>query len=121
MSERLTGCGFDISLQRQEPLPPEDRSLGELLAPGVDYESLAPRVVARRRGHGAGSLLILGDLDTAFPGGKKGVPFDLVGDRARGTGIADMKAGLVTLVAALEALQVADSRPSDTQRGSRRR
>ena len=48
VSERLTGCGFDISLQRQEPLPPEDRWLGELLAPGVGYESLAPTVVARR-------------------------------------------------------------------------
>ena len=104
IGDRLEGSGFDISIEPQPTLPAEDKWLHELLAPGVRTTDLAPTIVARRQGTARASVLLLGDLDTAYPGGSDGVPFKIVDDRAFGTGIADMQGGLVTLIASIEAI-----------------
>lgn len=108
IADRLEESGFEISVEPQPTLPIEDKWLHELLAPGVHTTDLAPTIVARRRGTAKASILLLGDLDTAYPGGSEGVPFKIVDDRAFGTGIADMKGGLVTLIASIEALVAAE-------------
>ena len=74
--------------------------------PGQDPARLADHRVARKKGTGAGRVLILGDMDTAFlPGGPERLPFRVEGDRALGPGIADMKGGLTVAVFAMKALE----------------
>jgi glutamate carboxypeptidase len=54
---------------------------------------------------GPGGTLLLGHLDTVWPVGTLAeMPFRIEGDRARGPGVFDMKAGIAVAVAALEAL-----------------
>jgi len=51
-------------------------------------------------------ILLMGHLDTVFPEGEAARrPFSIVGDRAYGPGVADMKGGLVLLAFVLAALQ----------------
>ncbi|GIG56627.1 glutamate carboxypeptidase [Longispora fulva] len=48
-------------------------------------------------------VLLLGHYDTVWPAGTHdGWPFALAGDRATGPGVADMKAGIVQMLTALE-------------------
>src|SRR5690554_2334220 len=57
-------------------------------------------------------LLLIGHLDTAHPLGTLAArPFRLEGDRAYGSGIYDMKAGLVVIVEALMRLRAAGTSP----------
>ena len=101
---RLEAAGF-----RDNPVARPDTSqlplwLRELMLPGFDYEKIAD--VRRLTLPGAGDpVLILADLDTAFlPGITREFAFTTQGDRASGPGIADMKGGLVVLVAAFSML-----------------
>ena len=49
---------------------------------------------------------LIGHIDTVFPSGTaKARPFKIVGDRATGPGVADMKAGIVTNMFAAKALK----------------
>jgi glutamate carboxypeptidase len=53
-------------------------------------------------------FLLLGHMDTVFPAGTaRQRPFSIRDGRARGPGVCDMKAGLVTVLHAAEALQLA--------------
>jgi glutamate carboxypeptidase len=61
----------------------------------------AGHLVAVHGGTGGKRLLLIGHLDTVL----QGEAFRVVGDRAYGTGIADMKGGNVIVVEALRALQ----------------
>ncbi|CAA9422829.1 MAG: Acetylornithine deacetylase [uncultured Rubrobacteraceae bacterium] len=78
------------------------------------YEN-RPNVAGRRRGLGPGggrSLLLNAHLDTVAPGDRAGWSHDplggeVVGDRLYGRGSCDMKGGLVTHLAALDALEAA--------------
>lgn len=57
-------------------------------------------------GEGEEQILVLGHLDTVWPQGTlKQMPFGIVGDKAFGPGVFDMKAGLVQGIFALHALQ----------------
>lgn len=105
IADELSDIGFTIERAPQPKIDPRMRWLAEVLAPDHPYESLADTVVARRDGSGGDRVLLLGDLDTAFdPGAVERFPFTLSDGRAYGPGVADMKGGLVVMVAALRAL-----------------
>lgn len=99
---------------------PEVDRAGRLLADAVaglgftvermPQEKLGDHVVARKAGRRGKRLLFLGHFDTVFPPGTvEARPFTIVGDRATGPGVYDMKSGLTALVAALHALREVDA------------
>ncbi len=109
VEDALAECGISWERVRGPAPPPEDAWLADLMLPGVAYERVADVHVGRRVGRGS-RVLLLGDLDTAFPAGSTlRFPYRTDGRRAYGPGIADMKGGLVTLVAALWALPPSQS------------
>ncbi len=64
-------------------------------------------VVARKFGSGSKTILLIGHMDTVFDAGTASRrPFQVQGSRAYGPGVADMKAGLVSMVYAAGALLV---------------
>ena len=80
---QLAALGFDA---RFAPLP---AAIGR-----------AGHVVAEHKGTKGKRVLLIGHLDTVFPGGE----FRREGDIAHGAGVADMKGGDVVIIAALRAL-----------------
>jgi glutamate carboxypeptidase len=80
---QFTALGFDA---RFAPLPESIGRAGHLLA--------------EHKGTRGKRLLLIGHLDTVFPGGQ----FRREGDVAHGSGVADMKGGDVVIVTALRAL-----------------
>jgi glutamate carboxypeptidase len=85
-ARELARLGFET---RWVALPPEVKRAGHL--------------VAERRGTKGQRVLLIGHLDTVL----QGEAFRVAGDRAYGTGIADMKGGDVIVVEALRALEEA--------------
>ena len=74
-----------------------------------DGGALGDTLVARRRGRGRARVLLIGHLDTVYPVGWPAAhPFAVEGDTARGPGTADMKAGLLAVLYALDALRAGD-------------
>lgn len=70
-----------------------------------------PRDRARHRG----VQLVLGHCDTVWPERTlEGMPISVEGDRLRGPGVYDMKAGLVQLIFALRALKALGASPALT-------
>lgn len=65
----------------------------------------AGHLLAETNGTKGKRLLLLGHIDTVLHGER----FRRAGDRAYGTGVADMKAGAVVLLFALQALHAADA------------
>jgi glutamate carboxypeptidase len=105
----LEGIGFVWEHRRGFAVAEDDRWLAQLMLPGFDYARVADVVVGTRPG-AAPRVLLLADLDTAFePGAGSRFPLRIEGERAYGPGVADMKGGLVVLVAALRALPRAAS------------
>lgn len=101
----LDPVGFSIEETAQRPIPPSQRWLEELFSPGVPYTDLGSTYSGLGPGASPGQLLLLGDLDTAFPFGSLSEnPFRVENKRAYGPGIADMKGGLVVMVGALQVL-----------------
>ncbi len=106
VSAELEAVGYATTRVRGERVPPDRRWLEEVMLPGHDPTRLAHHRIARKAGSGSGRVLLLGDLDTAFPPGITArFAFHRAGDRALGPGIADMKGGLATAVYALRALE----------------
>ena len=63
-------------------------------------------IVVGRIGEGRPRVLLIGHMDTVFPDGTAAErPFRIVGDRAFGPGVADMKAGLLAGFFAVDALR----------------
>jgi glutamate carboxypeptidase len=80
------------------------RSLGGTVEThrGSDFGDV---VVATFEGSGTGKVLLLGHTDTVYPAGTAGLrPLRIDGERAIGPGTADMKAGDLSIVYALEAI-----------------
>ena len=103
VASHLSGLGFAVETVPQPRVEQERKWLADVLAPGVDYESLAATYVASRDGTGDDRVLLLGDLDTALSA-SEGRPFEVRNGRVLGSGVADMKGGLVTMLWALRAL-----------------
>jgi glutamate carboxypeptidase len=62
-------------------------------------------LIARRQGSGRARVMLLGHADTVYPRGTAAArPLTLVGDRLMGPGTCDMKAGLLTGLYAIRAL-----------------
>ncbi|HET7055832.1 MAG TPA: M20/M25/M40 family metallo-hydrolase, partial [Thermomicrobiales bacterium] len=62
-------------------------------------------LVARRRGTGKGRILLIGHADTVYPVGEaEKRPVVIEGDKLLGPGTCDMKAGILTGIYAVEAL-----------------
>ena len=102
----LEANGFTTERARGQRVGPEERWLEEIMLPGYDPARLGDHRVARKAGAGRGRILILGDMDTAFPPGATArFRFSVSEGRAYGPGIADMKGGLATAVYALKALE----------------
>jgi glutamate carboxypeptidase len=67
---------------------------------------LGDLVIGRLRGGGGPNVLLVGHMDTVFDDGTVAErPFRIEGDRARGPGVSDMKAGLLAGFFATHALQ----------------
>jgi glutamate carboxypeptidase len=65
-------------------------------------------LVARRRGTGRGRVLLIGHADTVYPVGEAAKrPVTIEGDKLLGPGTCDMKAGILTGLYAVEALDAA--------------
>jgi glutamate carboxypeptidase len=103
VERELAPAGF--TWERRRGTVAAEPWLADLMLPGTDYDSVADVLVGRRPG-GPGRALLLGDLDTSYEAGAAArFPFRIEGGRAFGPGVADMKGGLVVLVATLRALQ----------------
>lgn len=106
VSEELALAGFTVEHVPPPPVAARDRWLESIMLPELDYSSIAEAVIARKGFGGGGRVLLLGDLDTSFTEGTlRSFPFRVEDGRAYGPGVADMKGGLVVLVAAMRALQ----------------
>jgi len=74
--------------------------------PSADEERLGDLVIGRLTGSGGPRVLMVGHTDTVFdPGTVAERPFAIVGDRAMGPGVSDMKGGLLLGFFAVEVLQ----------------
>jgi glutamate carboxypeptidase len=74
--------------------------------PGPGESQLGDLVIGRRQGSGGPRVLMVGHTDTVFDDGTAAErPFHIEGSRARGPGVSDMKAGLLTGFFAMYALQ----------------
>ena len=105
---RGRGLEVDVWEAKSEEVEPYRDHVGDQEA----YEN-RPNVAGRRRGRGGGrSLLLNAHIDTVEPGDPAAWSHDalggeVVGDRLYGRGSCDMKGGLVTHLAALDALEAA--------------
>ncbi len=87
-AERLAGAGFEIDRRA-------NAGWGDDL-------------VARRRGNGCGRVLLIGHADTVYPDGTAAArPVRIEGDTLLGPGTCDMKAGILSGICAVEALDAA--------------
>jgi glutamate carboxypeptidase len=76
--------------------------------PAESEPQLGDLVIGRLDGEGGPRILLVGHMDTVFDEGTVAErPFRIEGDIAYGPGVSDMKGGLLTGFAAVEALQAA--------------
>jgi glutamate carboxypeptidase len=73
----------------------------------MDAVNRGPHLVAERKGNGGKPILLIGHLDTVFEPASPFQTFERKGRSAIGPGTADMKGGIVVLLAALRGLQTA--------------
>lgn len=88
----------------------QDHFQRRLVDLGFEVERVANQdwgddLVARRRGTGRGRILLIGHADTVYPVGEaEKRPVTIEGDKLLGPGTCDMKAGILTGLYAVEAL-----------------
>ena len=71
----------------------------------IPQQETGDHLLARLPGQGSAKILLLGHSDTVYPGGTAAQrPLTQAGDRLRGPGTCDMKAGLLAGIYAVEAL-----------------
>jgi len=71
----------------------------------LEYPGACTHVLARKRGTGNKSVMIMGHMDTVFPKGTAAArPFTIKDGRAYGPGVLDMKGGITAALFALEAM-----------------
>jgi glutamate carboxypeptidase len=81
----------------------------------VPQEKYGDHVICRLKGEGDNTLVV-GHFDTALPkGSPKKRPFKIIGNRAYGCGIADMKGGIIVALYAIKSiLKTTETRPNIT-------
>ena len=95
---------IDLGFKPVDPAPPvraAPRWAEAVLSPEVGWDDLLDPWVWHRVGSASGELLLLGDLDAALALSEADCRLVVERGRARGPAVADMKAGLVTMVFAL--------------------
>ncbi|MCW1382106.1 M20/M25/M40 family metallo-hydrolase [Novosphingobium sp. KCTC 2891] len=101
-----------------EMLRPEFEALGFAVRwIPMEHTGRAGHLVATHKGKKGGRrLLLIGHLDTVFEPDSPFQRFSREGDKAMGPGVADDKGGVVTMVAALRAMQAAGTlRPANIE------
>ena len=94
----------DLGFKPVDPAPPvraAPRWAEAVLSPEVGWDELLDPWVWHRVGSASGELLLLGDLDAALALSDADCRLIVESGRARGPAVADMKAGLVTMIFAL--------------------
>jgi glutamate carboxypeptidase len=72
----------------------------------LENDRFAPHLLATKKGNGEKNIMFLGHMDTVFEKGTAAKrPFTIKGGRAYGPGVCDMKAGIVSLLYTLKALE----------------
>lgn len=75
----------------------------------LENDLYAPHIIAKKTGGGKGDIMFLGHMDTVFEEGTAAKrPFTVKDGKAYGPGVCDMKAGIVSLIYALKALEYVD-------------
>ena len=106
VSGELALAGLTVERIAPPPVAEGERWMEKIMLPELGYGQIAEVLVARADLGGAGSVLLLGDLDTSFQAGiLERFSFSVEDGRAFGPGTADMKGGLVVLTTALRALR----------------
>lgn len=101
----LEDLAFTFEVIPQDPIDDALAWTEPILIPGQHQEDLGSTYRATRASPSEQRVLLLGDLDTSYPEeAHRDFPIWTEGDRFYGPGIADMKGGLVVMVAALRAL-----------------
>src|SRR5207247_9689301 len=78
-------------------------------------DKFGDHMIARFTGSSSERILLLGHTDTVWPAGEiTKRPFKITGGRAFGPGVFDMKAGILLIAMAIDALQKVD-RSLDTR------
>jgi len=96
--ERFQGIGFDVKIVR---LTKENEKNDT-----NECEPVPCLEATNRPGADNFDVMLLGHMDTVFPTGEVAKrPFRLVGDRATGPGVCDMKGGLLMALYTLETLK----------------
>ncbi|HML46375.1 MAG TPA: M20/M25/M40 family metallo-hydrolase [Clostridia bacterium] len=93
----------------------EDFEALGLSVTSIPCEKVGP-VLECRWGHGPKRLLLMGHLDTVFPR-EECQPFRLEGNRVHGSGVTDMKGGVVIMHQALEAVLNCDEELGSPESG----
>jgi glutamate carboxypeptidase len=110
MAEAYRSLGFELE-EHERSLTADEAWTLRFFLPGHDRLTFGRHVVARRKGDGGPDVLLLCHIDTTFPTGTLArVPFRIEGDLAFGPGVADMKAGVVESLFAVQALDAAGFR-----------
>jgi len=72
----------------------------------LENDKYAPHILAKKMGAGKNNIMFLGHMDTVFPEGTAAQrPFTIKDGKVYGPGVCDMKAGLISLIYALKALE----------------
>jgi len=102
---RLDALNFNVVSVDQSPLKNDSEWIEKIMIPDQHQDDLGPTYCASREGESDGTVLLLGDLDTAYPLDQhEAFPIRQEGSLFYGPGAADMKGGLVVMLAALDAL-----------------
>lgn len=108
---RLEELGFTGEVIEQVDLSDDLAWVEQIMMPGQSQRDLgATYRLSRRDGHRR--VLLLGDLDTAFPEEAHGAfPIRREGNHYFGPGVADMRGGLVVMLSALRAISSVEIEP----------
>jgi glutamate carboxypeptidase len=104
MASELAAIGFKVEFH--DPESPREDWVNQAYLEGRGSSGVAQNVLGRLfNGSGRGHLLFVGHIDTAFPEGETARnPFHIVGRRAYGPAVADMKGGVVGVLFGCRAL-----------------
>ena len=102
---RLEALDFSCEVIEQGDSPEELAWVEEIMMSGQRQRDLGATYRLSREGSGERRILLLGDLDTAFPEeAHRAFPVRREGNLYFGPGAADMRGGLAVMISALEAI-----------------